>query len=117
MNDLLLRYCPYCKKSVPFHKAPRKGICCIFLIISYISPILVILLPMFVLPYIITLTIFLPLLGVGIILLWIFYLRKVRPDVCNLCGSPTVVAEKKCENCGAPLETQDKFCKECGQAN
>ncbi|MHA1106136.1 MAG: hypothetical protein ACTSPN_10525 [Promethearchaeota archaeon] len=114
MNDLALRYCPYCKKMVPFHKAPRRGICWIFLIISYLSPILIIFFPYIPLPYSITWIIFLPLLGVGIIFLWIYYLRKVRPDACNLCGTRTIVIEKKCEKCGTPLESPDKFCKECG---
>ena len=113
MNDLPLRYCLYCKKMVPFHKEPRRGICWLFFFISIISPSLVST-TMFDIPYIFTLTVFLPLLGVGIILLWIFYLRKVRPDACNLCGSLTSVIERKCEKCGTLLKTPDKFCKECG---
>lgn len=114
MNDLPLRYCPYCKKMVPFHKAPRRGICWLFLIISWLSPMVILSYPWIPLPYVLSLSIFSPLLLVGIILLWIYYLRKVRPDACNLCGSPTSVIERKCEKCGNPLESPGKFCKECG---
>lgn len=113
MSELPLEYCPYCKKVVPIHKAPRRGICCTFFIISYISPLLLMML-MWYIPLVILLSVFLPLIAGGIVLLWILYLRKVRPTVCNLCGTHTSVIEKKCQNCGAPLESQDKFCKECG---
>lgn len=69
---------------------------------------------MWYIPFVIVLSVFLPLIAGGIVLLWILYFRKVRPTVCNLCGTHTSVIEKKCQNCGTPLESQDKFCKECG---
>jgi len=133
MSDLDLKYCPYCKKNVPYRKANRGGALAFGIIASIIVPLELFVVYMFV--YLLRGYIIL-IISIGVfvvfeLLYWRWYKRKLR-YFCTLCkttvqpklvSSNTSVAHPSeseakvayCPNCGKQ-KTKDsaEFCSYCG---
>lgn len=126
MSDLDLKYCPYCKKNVPYRKANRGGALAFGIIASIIVPMELFVVYMFV--YLLRGYIIL-IISIGVfvvfeLLYWRWYKRRLR-YFCNICK--TTVQPKSnsydtsegkvvyCPNCGTtPAKTSAEFCSSCG---
>jgi NADH pyrophosphatase NudC (nudix superfamily) len=104
-------YCPYCGKEVPMHKEPRKFICLSVYFLLIINLALLTLMSLFM--HLIG-WIWIPIALITLIFLWIEYFGRVKPSICNICGSRTSTIKNACSHCGKQVYSSSKFCNECG---
>ena len=126
MSELDLKYCPFCKKNVPYRKVNRGGVMAFGIIASIIVPLNLFVISMFTyrpLGY----TLLIIAIGIFVVfesLYWRWYKRKLR-YFCSICK--TTVQPKSnnlntsegtvayCPNCGnVKVRDSADFCTFCG---
>ena len=117
MSELALKYCPYCKKNVPYRKASRDGALAFGIIAtisasSYLFMLLFMVWRLF--GYILTIvsiTIYITFE----VLYWRWFKKKLR-YFCNICKTTVQPKSESFDIPAEPTERKVAYCSNCGAA-
>jgi len=118
MSELELKYCPYCKKNVPYRKASRGGALAFGIIATIMVSIYMLLFYLMIwrlfgyIIFTVAITIFI----IFEVFYWRWYKKKLQ-YFCNICKTTVQQKSENSESPGTPVEPSEgkvNYCPNCG---